>query len=115
MNNLFSYGTLQMDQVQLDTFGRLLDGESDSLTGYTLETVTITDSKVIKSSGTDQHPIIKHTGNPKDTIEGTMFAITDQELLEADKYEVADYQRILLKFDSGKEGFVYAPAKPKSA
>lgn len=110
MPNLFSYGTLQFKQVQLDTFGRLLEGQVDSLTGYTLETVTITDEAVIKSSGTDQHPIIKETGVETDIIEGTLYEVSEAELLEADKYEVADYQRVELIFDSGKKGFVYAPA-----
>lgn len=110
MNYLFSYGTLQLTQVQIDTFKRLLKGTPDSLTAYTLETVTITDPAVIKSSGTDQHPIIQFTGNPEDKITGTLFEVTDKELLEADKYEVADYQRIMLTFDSGKEAYVYAPA-----
>lgn len=110
MPNLFSYGTLQLDQVQMDTFGRLLDGVTDSLTGYALEIVTITDQAVIKSSGTDQHPIIKHTGNPDDVITGQLFAVSEEDLVEADKYEVADYERIEMTFDSGKKGFVYGPA-----
>lgn len=110
MNYLFSYGTLQMESVQLDTFGRLLTGATDSLSGYVLETVTITDQAVINSSGTDQHPIIKHTGNNDDIIEGTLYQVSDAELLEADKYEVADYERKSLTFDSGKAAFVYAPA-----
>lgn len=110
MPNLFSYGTLQLKQVQLDTFGRELCGTPDSLTGYNLKTVTITDQAVIKSSGTDQHPIINYTGLPDDKITGTLYEVSDEELLEADKYEVADYQRIELTFDSGKTGFVYAPA-----
>ena len=31
---LFSYGTLQQDEVQLATFGRLLEGRKDALPGY---------------------------------------------------------------------------------
>lgn len=34
MEKLFSYGTLQLEQVQLDTFGRLLEGQADTLQGY---------------------------------------------------------------------------------
>ncbi|WP_330997053.1 hypothetical protein [Burkholderia stagnalis] len=33
---LFSYGTLQLEQVQLTTFGRKLDGQSDEMPGYAL-------------------------------------------------------------------------------
>lgn len=31
---LFSYGTLQQENVQRATFGRLLDGTPDALMGY---------------------------------------------------------------------------------
>jgi hypothetical protein len=33
---LFSYGTLQYEAVQLDTFGRTLLGQKDVLLGYRL-------------------------------------------------------------------------------
>jgi hypothetical protein len=34
MPKLFSYGTLQQEDVQLTTFGRRLAGVADSLVGY---------------------------------------------------------------------------------
>ena len=34
VNLLFSYGTLQQDDVQRSTFGRLLRGRADALVGY---------------------------------------------------------------------------------
>ena len=34
---LFSYGTLQQDEVQLSSFGRLLDGEDHAMVGYRQE------------------------------------------------------------------------------
>ena len=40
---LFSYGTLQNVDVQLDSFSRELAGESDSLLGYKLEILEIKD------------------------------------------------------------------------
>ena len=39
MEKLFSYGTLQMEHVQQETFGRKLHGVKDTLAGYTLSTV----------------------------------------------------------------------------
>ena len=36
---LFSYGTLQQDDVQRATFGRLLTGQRDTLPGYLQEIV----------------------------------------------------------------------------
>jgi hypothetical protein len=107
MAKLFSYGTLQLETVQLDTFGRLLKGNKDRLLGFTVSKLKITDPKVIKSSGTDIHPILEYTGNKKDFVEGVLFELTDEELLNADKYEVDDYKRSELIFESGETGFVY--------
>ncbi len=107
MNKLFSYGTLQLQQVQLDTFGRLLNGKKDRLPAYRVENLRITDPEVIKSSGTDIHPILVFTGNEDDFVEGTIYEITDEELERADSYEVDDYVRKSLVFESGTEAFVY--------
>ena len=47
--NLFSYGTLQQESVQLKNFGRLLNGKSDNLLAYELRDCLITDNEVIKT------------------------------------------------------------------
>ena len=43
MEKLFSYGTLQQTEVQIETFGRELYGIKDALVGYTVGEVEITD------------------------------------------------------------------------
>jgi len=107
MNKLFSYGTLQMKAVQLDTFGRLLVGQKDRLMEYVVNDLVITDPEVIKSSGTNIHPILEFTGNRNDFVAGTLYELSDKEILQADAYEVDDYERKSLKFESGNLGFVY--------
>lgn len=104
---LFSYGTLQKDQVQLETFGRLLKGENDNLPAYKLAYVEITDPEVLRKSGQQFHPIIKYSGNKNDKVEGVLFEVTEAEILAADEYEVDDYKRIETLFASGKIGFIY--------
>ncbi|HEX7366533.1 MAG TPA: gamma-glutamylcyclotransferase family protein [Pelobium sp.] len=104
---LFSYGTLQKEQVQLETFGRLLKGKSDSLPGYKLDLLEITDAEVLRKSGQKFHPIIRYSGNLNDEVGGVLFELTEEEILAADKYEVADYKRIETRFASGKLGFIY--------
>ena len=47
---LFSYGTLQQADVQIELFGRRLEGEADILTGFTVGTLQITDEAVVASS-----------------------------------------------------------------
>ncbi|GAA4162190.1 gamma-glutamylcyclotransferase [Chryseobacterium ginsenosidimutans] len=107
MPNLFSYGTLQKEQVQIETFGRILQGEKDILTGYKLEMLEITDPEVLRKSNQKYHPILEFSGNVKDEVEGVLFEVTDEEILQADEYEVDDYKRIETVFKSGKKGFIY--------
>lgn len=107
---LFSYGTLQQEEVQLATFGRKLSGTHDHLLGYQLSMLRITDPHVLATSGKEFHPILTHTGNSSDCVEGTIFEITPEELLQADRYEVADYKRILAPCRSGTAAWVYVKA-----
>ncbi|NKC21674.1 gamma-glutamylcyclotransferase [Pseudoalteromonas sp. S4498] len=110
MQALFSYGTLQQEQVQLDTFGRRLEGEKTVLCGFKVGQVKITDPAVIISSQKDIHPILIATGNVEDEVEGTVFLITKAELAHADEYEVDDYQRISATLSSGKTCWIYSAA-----
>jgi len=107
---LFSYGTLQQDNVQLATFGRRLEGRPDSLPGYAVSVVAIADAAVVATSGAVHHPIVRMTGDPADEVAGTVFRITPAELAAADAYEVADYKRTAVRLKSGLEAFVYVAA-----
>jgi hypothetical protein len=107
---LFSYGTLQSAEVQIDTFGRKLVGDKDNLLGYKLEMVEIKDQTVVELSGESHHPIAMATANDADQVDGMVFEITAQELAQSDEYEVDDYQRVLGKLKSGKQAWVYVSA-----
>jgi gamma-glutamylcyclotransferase (GGCT)/AIG2-like uncharacterized protein YtfP len=107
---LFSYGTLQQDDVQLASFGRLLEGQDDAMPGYRESVIEITDPEVIKASGKRFHPIVEPSDNPADEVEGRVFCITGAELEAADAYEVADYRRILVRLRSGNQAWVYVRA-----
>jgi len=107
MPNLFSYGTLQKEQVQLETFGRILRGEKDILVGYQLKMLEIKDPEVLRKSNQKYHPILEFSGNSADEVEGVLFEVSNEEILHADEYEVDDYKRIETVFKSGKKGFIY--------
>ena len=107
---LFSYGTLQRDEVQLSSFGRLLDGEDDAMVGYRQGTVEITDPEIIRVSGTRFHLVVEASDNPDDVVNGKVFRITEAELKAADEYEVSDYKRIHVQLRSGNAAWVYARA-----
>ena len=107
---LFSYGTLQDPKVQLATYGRLVDGERDSLVGHILVELTIDDPHVVALSGKAVHTIARQTGNPADRISGTVLFLTPEELVSSDKYEVEAYARTEVVLESGRKAFVYVEA-----
>jgi hypothetical protein len=104
---LFSYGTLQLDRVQLETFGRKLAGTKDSLSGYRQEKLEITDEKVLNSSNERFHPIAVQTNSPDDIIDGIVFELSETELEFTDTYEADDYMRIKVALASGKTAWAY--------
>jgi len=110
MELLFSYGTLQQKSVQVANFGRELNGQKDSLPKYELGEILITDDRVIQESGKDVHQILRYTGEIEDKVTGTVFEITDKELIQADDYEVDDYKRISAILQSGITCWIYAAA-----
>lgn len=104
---LFSYGTLQLPAVQVEHFGRRLAGEPDTLPGHRQDWVNITDPAVVAVSGTDRHPIVRRTDDPADAVAGTVLTLTTTELAAADRYEVDDYRRSLVRLGSGGSAWVY--------
>ena len=107
-DNLFSYGTLQLESVQLNIFGRILEGENDVLAGYKITFVKIEDEAVVAASGMTHYNNLTYTGNPSDEINGKVLKLTETELQQADEYEAdADYKRIRVDLQSGKTAWVF--------
>jgi hypothetical protein len=104
---LFSYGTLRQANVQLATFGRLLDGREDSLPGFTLAPMTIADPHVVAVSGAAVHTIARPAAGAAEPIPGLVFSLTAAELEAADRYESGTIRRIRARLVSGAEAFVY--------
>jgi gamma-glutamylcyclotransferase (GGCT)/AIG2-like uncharacterized protein YtfP len=104
---LFSYGTLQQENVQLATFGRLLRGAPDAVVGFRQDMVEITDPDVLAKSGKRFHPIVTQSGDDADRVSGTVFEVTTAELAAADAYEVSDYERVSAPLASGSTAWVY--------
>ena len=104
---LFSYGTLQKEEVQMNLFGRILHGEADNLSGYKVCTIEIRDESFLsKGEGKYQQTLVI-SKDKNDLIKGTVFEITGEELLLADKYEPENYARISVVLESGKEAWIY--------
>jgi hypothetical protein len=108
---LFSYGTLQLEAVQVATFGRRLAGTPDALLGFELAPLKIEDEAVVAISGSAQHTMAQFTGRASDVISGTVFAVTPDEIRNADTYEVAAVKRVALVLRSGARAWVYVDAR----
>jgi gamma-glutamylcyclotransferase (GGCT)/AIG2-like uncharacterized protein YtfP len=105
---LFSYGTLQREEVQVATFGRRLQGEKDLLLGYEPSLVKIPDAAVAARLGRTHHDNVTATGDEWSTVQGTVFEMTDDELAKTDRFEAEfAYYRINGSLASGKEAWVY--------
>ena len=104
---LFTYGTLQTEEVQLSTFGRRLEGHADALPGYALKSIEIQDEDFVAKSGTKIHRNLQFTGDPADFVEGTVYSVTLRELEQADNYEPDGYKRVLVQLRSGAKAWVY--------
>ncbi len=105
---LFSYGTLQLEHVQIATFGRLLQGHADRLPRFEPALAKIEDPLLAATLGKTHHDNVIFNGRGDSSVSGTAFEITDAELAAADTYErVASYRRISAVLASGKEAWVY--------
>jgi Gamma-glutamyl cyclotransferase, AIG2-like len=108
---LFSYGTLQLEAVQMATFGRRLAGTPDALPGFELIPLKIEDETVVAVSGSALHTMAQFTGRASDVIAGTVFAVTSHEIENADTYEVAAVKRVAVVLRSGVRAWAYVDAR----
>ena len=107
---LFSYGTLQLEAVQMATFGRQLVGTRDALQGFELVALQIDDEAVVAISGKAHHTMASFTGRASDVVSGTVFTVTLDELQSADEYEVAAVKRVAVVLQSGVRAWAYVDA-----
>jgi len=104
---LFSYGTLQTEKVQIELFGRILQGWNDVLNGYRTVWAGITDTAFL-AKGEQNYQLTAVLSNDKnDAITGIVFEISEEELLLTDEYEPINYKRSKVILVSGKEAWVY--------
>jgi len=109
---VFSYGTLQQEDVQLATFGRRLQGQRDELPQFERSLVRIDDAQVVATTGKTHYANVTFNGRSDSRVSGTVFEISDAELAAADLYErLAAYQRVAATLASGKQAWVYVDAR----
>lgn len=104
---LFSYGILQRKEVQMKLYGRILEGSVDILKGYTTTTIRILDEAFLSRGEQKQQQTAMKSDSQTDSIKGTVFEITVDELLLSDSYEPENYKRINVVLESGRESWIY--------
>lgn len=97
VTHIFTYGTLQDEEIQLALYGRYLKGQNDCLLGYVL-----LEQKIF-----DQYPVIQPSLSKTDIVCGMVYEVSEQELLKTDVYEGDSYKRIEVVLQSGKIAWVY--------
>jgi gamma-glutamylcyclotransferase (GGCT)/AIG2-like uncharacterized protein YtfP len=108
---LFSYGTLQQEDVQLSTFGRRLNGQRDELPKFEQSSVRIEDPQVMATLGKTHHANVTFNGNEDSRVPGMVFEISDAELASVDAYEATfSYKRVAAMLASGRQAWVYVHA-----
>ncbi|HEA20284.1 MAG TPA: gamma-glutamylcyclotransferase [Pricia antarctica] len=94
---LFTYGTLQDERLHHAFFQKKLEGFEDKLVAY----------RISEAKADGVYLMAEHTGDEKDSIEGIVYEIVEEDLKAADEYEGALYQRISVTLISGKNAWVY--------
>lgn len=108
-DKIFSFGTLQLADVQQSLFGRTVPTTPDSLSGWRVGQLTILDPEVIKLSGTDIHPALYSTDRAEDIVDGAVLDVSEDELAAADHYERVSYRRESVTLASGRQAWIYVP------
>ncbi|MFC7432539.1 MULTISPECIES: gamma-glutamylcyclotransferase family protein [unclassified Agrococcus] len=106
---VFSFGTLRQASVQQALYGGTVPTVPDSLVGWRLTTVRITDPAVIAASGSDEHPGIERSGDLADRVDGGVLTLDDAGLAATDRYESVGYERTTVALASGREAWIYVP------
>jgi len=91
----------------MELFGRLLTGTKDFLKGYKLASIEIKDEAFLAKGGEKFQRTLIASKDAADVIEGTVFEISREELIRADKYEPDNYKRIKVTLLSGKAAWIY--------
>ena len=60
----------------------------------------------------DTGETLVHTKDSTGAVVGTVFELTEEELMKADRYEPDNYKRVLIVLASGKQAWVYMVVSP---
>ncbi|WP_163408297.1 gamma-glutamylcyclotransferase family protein [Flavobacterium ajazii] len=102
MEQLFSYGTLQSKEIQMQVFNKVLTGTPDQLTGYKLK-----DLQIEEEFGIEDYFVATPSENPSDAVDGIVYNISSADLAKADQFESNAYKRVQITLKSGIVAWIY--------
>ncbi|CAD0004423.1 MULTISPECIES: gamma-glutamylcyclotransferase family protein [Flavobacterium] len=102
MEQIFSYGTLQSKEIQMQVFNKLLTGTPDQLTGYKLK-----DLQIEEEFGIEDYFVATPSENPSDAVDGIVYNISSADLAKADQFESNAYKRVEITLKSGTVAWIY--------
>ncbi len=102
MEQIFSYGTLQSKEIQMQVFNKLLTGTPDQLTGYKLK-----DLQIEEEFGIEDYFVATPSENPSDAVDGIVYSISSADLAKADQFESNAYKRVQITLKSGTAAWIY--------
>lgn len=106
---IFSYGTLQLENVQQALFGRLVAMSDDVLRGFEAVAIRIDDPDVLEYSGMATHlALVPATADAE--IPGKVLELEPGDLPAVDQYEGENYRRVEVPLASGSTAWVYVKA-----
>jgi gamma-glutamylcyclotransferase (GGCT)/AIG2-like uncharacterized protein YtfP len=97
MQKLFTYGSLQLPEIQEKLFNRIVVGVSDTLLGYEKCTIEI-----------EGEIFFIATQKDGSTIEGVVYELDEKELEVTDRYEGKEYKRLRVMLKSGRGAWFYS-------
>lgn len=104
---LFSYGSLNSKELQLQHYGRIVHGSADILSGYTLYDTKINQYSTSTIKEIIPIKIARKSAEKSAQIEGMVLEITGEELVKTDKLVASDSKRVLVTTDTGTEAWLY--------
>ncbi|GGF11780.1 gamma-glutamylcyclotransferase family protein [Flavobacterium limi] len=102
MEQIFSYGTLQSKEIQMQVFNKLLIGTPDQLAGYKLK-----DLQIEEEFGIEDYFVATPSENPSDVVDGIVYSISSADLAKADQFESNAYKRVEITLKSGTVAWIY--------
>lgn len=101
---IFTYEISKSNDIQLQNNGDKHNGTKDTLSGYKIHSL---DTENLTSDDSSQNQIATKSADKSNQIEGLVFEITGEELIEVDKSEVSKSKRVMETTDLGAEVWVY--------